>query len=734
MKKTLNILPVLLLLALLGAGTALAADQAAMPSMPGMEMPASNGGSDASRMHDHSKHKVKVPVYKPTKESVVEIGSRTGDVERGRRLFESNCVFCHGRRGLGDGPIVIGLDAAPPPYFREGGILYMTDQEIFNVVSYGTITSEQIEMPAWVLSLTEDERLDAIAYVKELAARTRDEMKATGEYEKYAKIGAGGGKLALHDHGTGHEMFHIHGADHMGGDMMLMKGMAPVSPPVMAAVFAVLTALTLALLYLFDRRGAGLDRSGYARLDLLRSGIFKRIFKARPFQFVFQLPVVLLFVLVIVAGLVGDQNPGRNFSTVATWTVWWAGVMFVILLLGAGWCFVCPWSAMSDWIERVSFWKRRRGISRALKWPRPLRSRHTMTVFFILVTWMELGIFITYKPRLTSVFAFLMFALILITALLYERKTFCRYICFMGGIIGMYSNQAPLEVRSRDKSVCEGCKTKDCMRGNERGYPCPIFEYPGGMDQNTNCILCTECMKTCPHDNMTLNVRPFFTDFSRGYKGRFDEAFLAMTLLGLTIYHGFTMLPLWFGWAIETIKVDYTLYISVFTLLLAAFVLVPVGIHYAVSWLTRLLSGGRAADGSAVSVRDIFVQYSYAFLPVAFFYHLAHNISHLNMEGLKILPVLSDPFGRGWDIFGTAGSKASMLLSMSTTRDIQFLFIIIGLVVGLLLSYRFSLRMFGERGRALVAMLPMAAAVLAYSYVDMLALVLPMVMRTVSYF
>jgi polyferredoxin len=559
-------------------------------------------------------------------------------------------------------------------------------------------------------------------------------MKAAGRYEEYAKAGAGGGKLQLHDQGGGHEMFHIHGAGDMGGEMMLMKGVTPASPRFMVLLFSVFTVLTLAFLYLFDRRGGEKDKTRYPRLDLFRVGIIKRVFKSRPLQFILQLPVVILFIVVIVTGILGDQNPGRNFATVATWTVWWGGVMFVILLFGAGWCLVCPWSAMSDWIERLSFWKRKKGISQGRKWPRALKSRHTMTVFFIVVTWMELGVFITYNPRYTSIFAFLMFVLILVTALLYERKTFCRYICFMGGIIGVYSNQAPLEVRSREASVCEACKTKDCMRGNEKGYPCPIFEYPGGMDRNTNCILCTECFKTCPHDNMTLNVRPPFIDFSRGYKGRYDEAVLAMTLLGLTIYHGFTMLPLWFGWAIETLKVNYPLYIGVFTLLLTAFVVVPIGIHYIVSWLTRLISGGRGAGGAEVTLKEIFVQYSYAFLPVAFFYHLAHNISHLNMEGLKILPVLSDPFGWGWDLFGTAGSKASMVINMGTTRDLQFVFVLVGLVVGLFLSYRFSLRLFGERGRALVAMLPMAAAILAYSFIDMLALILPMVMRTVSYF
>jgi len=46
-----------------------------------------------------------------------------------------------------------------------------------------------------------------------------------------------------------------------------------------------------------------------------------------------------------------------------------------------------------------------------------------------------------------------------------------------------------IEVRSKDGRVCAACKTKDCVTGNEKGYGCPIYEYPGGMKNNTNCKL-----------------------------------------------------------------------------------------------------------------------------------------------------------------------------------------------------------------------------------------------------
>jgi len=106
--------------------------------------------------------------------------------------------------------------------------------------------------------------------------------------------------------------------------------------------------------------------------------------------------------------------------------------------------------------------------------------------------------------------------LAVVPAMYYERNSFCRYACLVGRISGLYAMFAPTELRAKDREVCQGCRTKDCVRGNKRGYGCPVFEYPGRMETNADCILCTECIKTCPKDNISFNIRPFAGDLSRG--------------------------------------------------------------------------------------------------------------------------------------------------------------------------------------------------------------------------
>ena len=160
--------------------------------IPEKDMPGMQAGS-ISEKYDHPKQKMKLPIFMPTLEKMVNIGYKKGDPERGSLVFKNHCVYCHGRKGLGNGPITLGLDAAPPAYFRKDGILYMTDQDVFNIISYGTKTSDKIEMPAWTGILTEEKMLDVIAYIRELASSIRDEMTVKGLYEKYADVPPGGG-------------------------------------------------------------------------------------------------------------------------------------------------------------------------------------------------------------------------------------------------------------------------------------------------------------------------------------------------------------------------------------------------------------------------------------------------------------------------------------------------------------------------------------------------------------
>ena len=131
------------------------------------------------------------------------------------------------------------------------------------------------------------------------------------------------------------------------------------------------------------------------------------------------------------------------------------------------------------------------------------------------------------------------------TSLLFERRAFCRYLCPVGGFIGLYSLVSPVELRILDGDVCKNHKIKTCYTGNENGYGCPWGVYPGALTLNTNCGACFECLRTCPHDNITINIRDWGHDLIQPGAIKLDESFKAILMLGSAIIYSAIMLGPW---------------------------------------------------------------------------------------------------------------------------------------------------------------------------------------------
>jgi len=234
------------------------------------------------------------------------------------------------------------------------------------------------------------------------------------------------------------------------------------------------------------------------RFDLLAIGWIRRAFRSRIFRFALQAIVVSLFVLIVAAGLFGNQNPSLNIAPILTWTVWWGMLIILIMFAGKAWCYVCPWDALAGWTEKLSFWRKNDdGLSLGLRWPRAVRNILIATVLFIGLTWVELGFGVTIKPRVTAYLAIVMLLMAVVSALLFDRKSFCRYGCLVGRVSGLYALFAGVEVRHKSDGVCAACRGKECVTGSDTAYGCPTFLYPGRIETNTYCIQCMECVQAC---------------------------------------------------------------------------------------------------------------------------------------------------------------------------------------------------------------------------------------------
>ena len=389
------------------------------------------------------------------------------------------------------------------------------------------------------------------------------------------------------------------------------------------------------------------------RTELTRNPALKRALKSRYPQLAVMVVMLAGYLFAILAGFIGTPVGSHNFSIVFVWIAWWAVLILVAVpFLGRGWCSVCPIPLPGEWLQRGAVLnppgRRPRGLN--LRWPNALRNIWLQNASFLLLALFS-SILLT-TPTITAiVLAAMLFAAIGLS-MVFERRTFCRYLCPVGGFIGLYSQTAPIELRIKDKQVCVMCVGKPCYSanmtrvsvGSENGYGCPWDVFPGGLSKNTYCGLCMECLRTCPHDNIALNVRPFGADLASPTK-RLDEAFKTFIMLGSAMVYAAVLLGPWGSLKDAAYNVGTSAWFLYSLAFLAViFVLLP-GL-FAASLLP--LAGRRP-------FKQRFAALSTSLIPLGLMFWVAFSLSFVLTNASYILGSLSDPLGLGWDLFGTAG-------------------------------------------------------------------------------
>lgn len=456
------------------------------------------------------------------------------------------------------------------------------------------------------------------------------------------------------------------------------------------------------------------------KIDLLKISTIDSLLKKRPFQFILQIPFVLIFILIILAGLYGASLSSQNIATVVTWTIWWGGIIFTFPLIGRAWCLVCPWAAISDWVQRLAFWKKKEtGLGLDKKIPVWMRNMYPVIISFLIITWAEFYFSAVSNPKNTAYIAIIFLLAAVLISIIFERRSFCRYLCPIGGMIGIYSKFSLLELRTRDRTVCRACNTKDCINGNEKGYGCPVFEYPEAMDRNTYCVLCTECIKTCPKDNIALNIRPVTKELMHPSDRSLDESLMILAAFSIVIFHGITMISPWFQWTDYIMQRTGIEPYALVTIALFGFTAFTVFVYAIFIWMPSFFS----PKPQAPSFKS-FINFAYPLIPLALLFHLSHNVFHLFGEGKNLLIVSSDPFGWGWNLFGTRGLKLEPIISFNMIYYLEIALAILGTVYALHLSYKTAWQDFEGRG-----FVSMAIMILCLTVLYILMLNQPMVMR-----
>jgi ferredoxin len=354
------------------------------------------------------------------------------------------------------------------------------------------------------------------------------------------------------------------------------------------------------------------------------------------------------------AGLVGTPVGSHNFSIVFVWIAWWAILILVAVpFFGRGWCAVCPIPLPGEWLQRGAVLA---PPDKKLKWlnlrvPKMFRNIWLQNISFLLLALFSSVLLTT--PNITGiVLAGMLFAALGLSTV-FERRAFCRYLCPVGGFIGLYSQTAPIELRIKDKQVCANCEGKPCYNGSSEGYGCPWDVFPGGLTKNTYCGLCMECIRTCPHDNIAISIRPFSADLAKP-STRMDEAFKAFIMLGSAMIYAGVLLGPWGTLKDAAYNVGSSAWL-VYALVFLAFI-------FAI--LPGFFTLGMLKTKSIVPLKKRFASLSTALIPLGLMFWVAFSLSFVLTNASYILAALSDPLGLGWNLFGTATATWQPMLTI----------------------------------------------------------------------
>jgi hypothetical protein len=423
---------------------------------------------------------------------------------------------------------------------------------------------------------------------------------------------------------------------------------------------------------------------------------------------------VFFFVLVVAAGLFGDIDPYHNISTTFVWVIWWVGMMFVNTFIGDVWAFVNPWNIIFAWAEKLArAVKRNARLSLDLRYPERL-GWWPAVILFLAFAWLELTWGEGEDPRkLASVI--IGYSLITWAAMaVFGRRTWLANGEAFAVVFSTFARFAPLAL-------------------GVTGHSRPRCEH--GREANAEVVVgCAACFEAAPPARRAIVLRVPGAGLLTQHPVPVSTAAMVLTLLATVTFDGFLTTPTWIAvheylqalpllaplWGAPWMTLKLKFY------LLETPVLLLFPLIFAAAFLRCCrLTSAVAAGATTAAVAGHFVL---TLLPIAIAYHLAHYVVYLLLAGQFIIPTLSDPFGFGWDLFGTASYKADIgLVGARFAWYAGVIAIVAGHMIAVYLAHRTAVYLIRDGRRSLRSELPMLALMVAYTMTSLWIIAQPTV-------
>ncbi len=477
--------------------------------------------------------------------------------------------------------------------------------------------------------------------------------------------------------------------------------------------------------------------------DVLQIPILGRILRHRYGRLSMQSILTAIAVALIIDGFVGPQSAARNLATVAPWVHYRGIVVIVLLLAGNLFCMGCPFTVPRTLAKRFAVKGRR--------FPKVLRNKWiaiaSLFILFFLYEYLDLWA----SPLLTAWVIIVYFVASFVMELVFTESAFCKYVCPLGSFNFVYSTVSPTQIAVKSPDICATCVGKECVNGSYSAQPtirldtipivgtdqtqdvevkhspqgtlgCGTELFAPQIRTNMDCSMCLDCVRACPHENVSLFARMPGRELSKpdAWSRRWDMSILVIALAFMGVSNAFGMVPPYYELQ-ESLAIEYGI-TSEFVVLLLIFgfmnIILPIGAAIGAAYLGRLFTGMTNRD----SLRDTVAAFAPAFVPLGFGIWFAHYAFHFLIGPGLIVPVIQEFLGQTGD-----WQTWSFTLPTDLIGIIQLVVLVGGFLWSMRLANNTALRLYRRGG--LLGLMPWAFVLLMLMLASWQIFTLPMEMR-----
>ncbi len=434
--------------------------------------------------------------------------------------------------------------------------------------------------------------------------------------------------------------------------------------PLWMYLYGAAAALLLSFLIVGYFLKAPVAAAARAGRDLGDSGWVKLLRRLRLLYWLKGLSVLGLL-LCMLTGFLGNRDPYRNFNMTFFWVVFMLGFSYLSAVLGDLYAAINPWRVIAAMLERGI-----RGYSRG-RWRYPPALAYWPALgFYMAFIWIELFVF--NRPLSLAVMLAVYSAINLLGVWLIGGSAWFRYCEFLSVFLRLIARMAPFDYWPAERAGA---------RGSLR-WRMPFAGVIEDRADSWSLLLFVLFMLSSTAFDGLHATAPWFKLFWA------DPLGLVRPWVGKPPIMAYaTLRPYYVVWESLCLLLSPFLYLGFYLLFIA---------------LAKLLSRSRR------TLRELALTFAFSLLPIALVYNITHYYTLLLSQGVMMVSLLSDPFGLGWNLFGTAGLlRAPILPAMGLVWHSQVGLILFGHIVSVCLAHVEALRMFPSRRQALLSQIPM---------------------------